>query len=85
MISSSNVTFVSNDSVLYDLHQNGSTGVLVRLTSNEITENYTLPQLSENVLLYNEETKLFIPSCKLRHIQLQYTCKFVNFAICSYM
>ena len=73
IISSSDVTFVSNDSVLYDLQQTGSTGVLIRLTSNELTGNSTLPQLSsvdvpDNVLVYNEETKLFIPGCKLQYI-----------------
>ena len=58
--------FVSSDSVLYDLQQTGSTGVLIRLTSNELAENSTLPQLSsvhilDNIILYNEEVKLFIP------------------------
>ena len=69
IISSSNVTFVSSDSVLYDLQQTDSTGVLIRLTSNELTENSTLPQLSsvdipDDILLYNEETKLFISGCE---------------------
>ena len=70
IINSSNVTFVSNDSVLYDLHQTGSTGVLITLTSDELTETSSLPQLSsidvsDNISLYNEETKLFIPGCEL--------------------
>ena len=69
IISSSNAS-ISNESVLYDLPQTGSTGVLIRLTSNNLTENSTLPQISSddvpnNVLLYNEEIKLFIPGCKL--------------------
>ena len=69
IISSSNAS-ISNESVLYDLSQTGSTGVLIRLTSNDLTENSTLPQISSddvpnNVLLYNEEIKLFIPGCKL--------------------
>ena len=56
--------------MLYDLQQTGSTGVLIQLTSNELTENSTLPQLSSvdihnNISSYNEETKLFIPGCKL--------------------
>ena len=59
--------------VLYDLQQTGSTGVLIRLSSNELTENSTLPQLSsvdvpDNILLYNEGTKLFIPGCKFKYI-----------------
>ena len=70
IISSSNITFISNDFVLYDLQQTGSTGVLIRLTSDELTETSSLPQLStidvsDNISLYNEETKLFIPSCEL--------------------
>ena len=61
---------MSNDSVLYDLQQTGSTGVLIRLTSNELTENSTLPQVSvddlpEDILLYDKEVKLYIPGCKL--------------------
>ena len=70
IINSSNATFVSSDYVPYDLPQTGSTGVLIRLTSNELTQNSTLPQLSSidipnNILLYDEETKLFIPGCEL--------------------
>ena len=56
----SNITFVSNDYVFYDLQQTGSTGVLIRLTSNELTENSTLPQI-----LHYDEVKLYIPGCKL--------------------
>ena len=64
---------MSNDSVLYDLQRTGSTGVLIRLTSNDLTENSTLPQnISEatpnNVLLSSEETNLFIPGCELQNI-----------------
>ena len=71
--SSSNVTFVSNNSVLYDIQQTGSTGVLITLTSHELTENSTLPQnlsdaTSADVLLSNEETNLFIPGCELQNI-----------------
>ena len=67
MISSSNV---SNDTIFYNLQQTGSTAVLMRLTSNEFTEISTLPQFSSddiprNILLYNNEIKLFIPGCKL--------------------
>ena len=70
MIRNSNVTFVSNDYVFYDLQQSGSTGVLIRLTSNELTENSTLPQISvddlpDDILLYDDEVKLYIPGCKL--------------------
>ena len=70
IINNSDATFVSNDYVLYDLPQTGSTGVLLRLTSINLTENSTLPQLSsfdipDNVLLYNEEITLFIPGCEL--------------------
>ena len=73
IISSSNATFISNDSVLYDLRQSGSTGVLIILTSNEFTENSTLPEfssndISNNILLCNNETKLFIPQCELIYI-----------------
>ena len=69
IINSSNVTIVSSDSVFYDLQQTGSTGVLIRLTSNELTENSTLPQLSSvNIPELNGETKLFIPGCKLQYI-----------------
>ena len=69
IINSSNVTIVSSDSVFYDLQQTGSTGVLIRLTSNELTENSTLPQISvddlpDDALLY-DEVKLYIPGCKL--------------------
>ena len=68
--SSSNGTFISSDSVLYDLRQTGSTGVLIRLTSKELTEDSTVPQISSNdisnnILIYNNEAKLFIPGCEL--------------------
>ena len=68
--SSTNGTFISSNSELYDLRQTGSTGVLIRLTSNELTENSTVPQISSNeisnnILIYNSETKLFIPDCEL--------------------
>ena len=70
IINSSNVTVVSDDSVLYDIQQTGSTGVLIRITSNELTENSTLPQLSSVDIpeLHSVETKLFIPGCKLQYI-----------------
>ena len=76
IVSSSNVTFESIDSVFYHLQQIGSTGVLITLTSDELTENSTLPQnLSDatpiDVLLSNEETNLFIPSCELQNIANQ--------------
>ena len=90
IISSSDITFLNNDSVLYDLQQTGSTGVLIRLTSNELTENSTFPQLSsvdvpDNVLLYNEETKLFIPGCELQYIIMYNirTCELVKFTVCT--
>ena len=80
IINTSDATFVSSDSVLYDLPQTGSTGVLIRLTSNELTENSTLLQLSSidipNILLHNEETKLFIPGCELCTI-----CMSLNFFV----
>ena len=92
IISSSDVTFLSNDSVLYDLQQTGSTGVLIRLTSNELTENSTFPQLSsvdvpDNVLPYNEETKLFIPGCELQYIIMYNirSCELVKFTVCNNM
>ena len=71
-MNSSDVTFVSNDSVLYDLQQTGSTGVLIRLTSNELTENSALPQLSslhipDNILLHDNKTTLFVPGCELQY------------------
>ena len=74
IISSSNGTFLSNDSVLYDLRQSGNTGVLIRLTSNEFTENSTLPKYTSSfntlnkVLLHSIEVKIFIPGCEF------YTC-----------
>ena len=76
IVSSSNVTNVSSDSVLYDIQQTGSTGVLIRLTSDEFTENSTLPQnLSDatpiDILLSNDETNLFIPGCELQNIANQ--------------
>ena len=44
--------------------------MLIRLTSNDLTENYNLPKvlvddLPENILLYDKEFKLYIPGCKL--------------------
>ena len=78
----SNVTFLSNDSELYDLQRTVSTGVLIRLTSNELTDTFALPQLNfdevpNNILLYSNETKLFIPSCK-------YICLYVCMYVCMY-
>lgn len=72
-MNSCNATIISNDSVLYELQQTGSTGILIRLTSNEFTENDTLPLdisnvTSNNVALYIEETNLFIPGCELPNI-----------------
>ena len=68
--SSSNVTFLSNDSVFYDLRQTGCTGVFIRLTSNEFTENSTPPEfissISNQILLHNGEAKIFIPACELQ-------------------
>ena len=72
IISSSNVTFFSNDFVLYDLRQRDNTGVLIKLTSKEFTENSTLPEYISSfiyntlnkVLLYNKEVKIFIPDCE---------------------
>ena len=89
IISSSNVTFVSNNSVLYDLQQTGSTGVLIRLSSNELTENSTLPQLSsvdipDNVLLHNEETKLFIPSGESLY-KCSYECMYIYTRVYGYV
>ena len=48
----------------------GHTGVLITLTSNDLTENSDLPQvpvddLPEDILIYDEEVKLYIPGCKL--------------------
>ena len=69
--------------VLYDLQQSDSTGVLIRLTSNEFTENSTLPTFSINtlnkVLLHNKEVKNFIPGCKFKHA-ICYSCM-----VCSYI
>ena len=71
IISSSNATLISNDSIFYDLRQSGSIGVLIRLTSNEFTETSALPQvapisISNKILIYYEEfeAKIFIPSCE---------------------
>ena len=80
--------FVSNDSVLYDLQQTGSTGVLIRLTSNELAENSTLPQLSsvdipDNILLYNEEVKLFIPGCESPNVFTVHV--YISFCMCAYI
>ena len=66
---SSSATFLSSESVLYDLQYASSTGVLLRLTSNELTENFAIPQLISDVipndiLLYDNETKLYIPGCE---------------------
>ena len=70
IISRSDATILSNDSVFYDLRQAGNTGVLIRFTSNSFTENLTLPQIlpddiPDNALLYSNETKLFIPGREL--------------------
>ena len=78
IISSINATFLSNDSVLYDLQQTGSTGILIRFASKEFTENSTLPQFSSNdipnnILLYNKEAKLYIPACELVYLCV-YVC-----------
>ena len=72
-MNSCNASIVSNDSVLYELQQTGSTGILIRLTSNEFTENDTLPLdisniTSNNIVLYIEETNLFIPGCELPNL-----------------
>ena len=81
IVSRINVTVLSNESILYHLQQTGTTGVLIRLTSNNFTENFTTPQLlsddiPNNVLLQNNETKLFIPGC-----ELQYTYMLLHFYI----
>ena len=70
IINSSNATFTSIESVLHDLTLIGHTGVLIRLTSNDLTENFNLSKvlvddLPENILLYDDELKLYIPGCKL--------------------
>ena len=75
IISSINATFLSNDSVLYDLQQTGITGILLKFTSKDFTENSTLPQFSSNgvpnnILLYNKEAKLFIPACELLYLRM---------------
>ena len=64
IISSSNTTLLSNDSILYDLRQSDITGVLIRLTSNEFTENSTSFNTLNKVLLHNKEVKIFIPGCE---------------------
>ena len=58
--------FLNNESRLYDLEK--KTGILVRLTSNGLTENSTLPLHSPdipNISIKNYKAKLFIPSCEL--------------------
>ena len=67
---------MSNDAVLYDLQQTDGTGVLIRLTSNQLTENSTLSQnisdaIPNDVSLDYEETNLFIPGCELQNIANQ--------------
>ena len=71
-MSSGNVTFISNESLLYDLQQTGHTGVLIRLTSKNLTENSNITllpvdDLPEDILLYNHRTKLYIPGCELTY------------------
>lgn len=70
IMNSSNATFTSNGYVLHDLTLIGHTGVLIRLTSNDLTENYNLSKVlvddsPEDILLYDKEVKLYIPGCKL--------------------
>ena len=68
MMSSSSATFLNNESILYDLQHSENIGVLIRLTSNDLAENYTLPQLSlniPNISISNYKAKLFIPGCEL--------------------
>ena len=82
------MTFVSYDSVHYDLQQTGSTGVLIRLTSNELTESSTLPQLSsvdipDNIILYNEEVKLFIPGCESPNVFTVHV--YISFCMCAHI
>ena len=84
----SNLTFLSNDSVLHDLQQTGSTGVLIRLTSNELIENYTLPQLSsvdipDNIVLYNDEDKIFIPGCESTNVFTVHV--YISFCMCAHI
>ena len=76
IISSSNATFLSNDSVLYDLQQTGSTGIMLRLTCKEFTENSTIPEfasinISSNIILYYEEAKIFIPGCESQYMDVE--------------
>ena len=70
IINSSNATFTSIESVFHDLTLIGHTGVLIRLESNDLTENFNLSKvpvddLPENILFYDKEFKLYIPGCKL--------------------
>ena len=60
----------SNDSVLYNLQQTGSTGILIRFASKEFTENFTLPQLPFYI-----NYKLFIPACELVYV-CTYVCMY---------
>ena len=62
MIIRNSTANLSNESVLYDL-SHGRTGVLIRLTSNDLTKDSTLPQLSSDDVP-NSMIKLFIPSCE---------------------
>ena len=62
--------------MLYDIQRSGSTGVLIRLTSDELTENSTLPQnisdaTPNDVSFEDEETNLFIPGCELQDTAYQ--------------
>ena len=70
LTSRSNANIISNESVFYELQQADNTGILLRFTSNNFTENSPLPQIllddvPNNVLLYSKEIKLFIPGCEL--------------------
>ena len=70
LISRSNASIISNESVFYVLRQADNTGILLRFTSKNFTESSTLPQIlpddvPNNTLLYSKEIKLFIPGCEL--------------------
>ena len=77
-MSSSSAIFLNNESILYDLQHSENTGVLIRLESNDLAENSTLPQLSPdipNISINNYEAKLFIPGCELHTIPM-YACMY---------
>ena len=70
----SDAVILRKEVIFYKLRQ-ANTGVLLKFTSNNFTENTTLPQIipndipmPNNTLFYNDERKLFIPGCELSNV-----------------